>query len=226
MSKFLYKHRRGTTSQWNQLGSEITPLAGEIVIEIDEEHKLHKLKIGDGETPYSELKYLMAGDEIVTQVLSQTLPRIITIDLNKDNWQPVQYESNPNTTCYKQTLQIDGVTAQTKLNLQPDAIMLAEFQKLNLVFVAENEIDGTTLENEITVYSIGDKPLHNYTMQATIVEADIQSDQSKLIGIPVGTPTPQPDWNQTDPTKGDYIKNKPTLSARIADGVLILEQVT
>lgn len=222
MSKFLYKHRRGTTSQWNQLGKEITPLAGEIVIEIDEAHKLHKLKIGDGETPYSELKYLMAGDEIVTQVL----PRIINITLDLEAWTKVKYPDNPNTICYKQTLPIDGVTAQTKLNLQPDALMLAEFQKLNLVFVAENEIGGTTRENEITVYSIGDMPSKSYTMQATMVEVDTQSEKNKLIGIPVGTPTPQPDWNQTDSTKGDYIKNKPTLSARIKGGVLILEQVT
>jgi hypothetical protein len=226
VAKFIYKHRRGTAKQWNDVEPEIIPYEGEIVIEIDELNKLHKLKIGDGKTPYADLKYLMAGDEIVTQVLTQALPRIINITLDVNNWELVEYKDNPHTTCYKQTLQINGVTAQTKLNLQPDAIMLAEFQKLNLVFVAENEIDGTTQENEITVYSIGDKPLHSYTMQATMVEADIQSNQDKLIGIPVGTPTPQPDWNQTDSTKGDYIKNKPTLSARIEGGVLILEQGT
>ena len=33
---------------------------------------------------------------------------------------------------------------------------------------------------------------------------------SKIIGITVGTTTPRPDWNQTDPTKADYIKNKPS----------------
>ena len=32
---------------------------------------------------------------------------------------------------------------------------------------------------------------------------------SKIIGIPVGTTLPKPNWNQTDPTKGDYINNKP-----------------
>lgn len=169
----------------------LIPAEGEIVIEIDKEHLLHKLKIGDGKSSYADLKYLMAGDEIVTQVLSKSLPRIITITLNVDDWESVQYESNPDLTCYKQTLEIDGITSQTKLNLQPDANMLAEFQKLNLVFVAENEIDGTTKTNEITIYSIGDKPSDSYTMQATIVEADVQGEQNKVVGIPVGTPTPQ-----------------------------------
>ena len=32
----------------------------------------------------------------------------------------------------------------------------------------------------------------------------------KIIGNIVGVPNPKSDWNQTDPTKADYIKNKPT----------------
>lgn len=31
----------------------------------------------------------------------------------------------------------------------------------------------------------------------------------KIIGNTVGTPLPKPDFKQTDPNKGDYIKNKP-----------------
>ena len=33
---------------------------------------------------------------------------------------------------------------------------------------------------------------------------------TKIIGNTVGLPNPNPDWNQTDPTKADYIKNKPS----------------
>ena len=215
MAKYIVQHRRGTSEQWAKKNT-IIPKEGELVIEIDEESSLHKLKIGDGIHTYSELAYLQAGDEVVTQVLAKTLPRIITINLNKDAWESVEYKDNPNLSYYKQTIPIDGVTSRTKLNLQPDAVMLAEFQKLNLVFVAENEIDGTTHENEITIYSVGDKPTNSYTMQATIVEADVQSDANKVVGIPVGTPVAQSDWNQTDETKGDYIKNKPTFTA---DGI-------
>ena len=31
----------------------------------------------------------------------------------------------------------------------------------------------------------------------------------KIIGATVGTQLPKPNFKQTDPTKGDYIKNKP-----------------
>ena len=31
----------------------------------------------------------------------------------------------------------------------------------------------------------------------------------KIIGVTVGTQLPKPNFKQTDPAKGDYIKNKP-----------------
>jgi hypothetical protein len=31
----------------------------------------------------------------------------------------------------------------------------------------------------------------------------------KIIGVTVGTQLPKPNFKQTDPTKGDYIRNKP-----------------
>ena len=34
---------------------------------------------------------------------------------------------------------------------------------------------------------------------------------SKIVGITVGTTLPKPNWKQNDPTKGDYIKNKPSV---------------
>jgi hypothetical protein len=33
---------------------------------------------------------------------------------------------------------------------------------------------------------------------------------AKIIGNTTATPNPRPDWNQTDETRADYIKNKPT----------------
>ena len=33
----------------------------------------------------------------------------------------------------------------------------------------------------------------------------------EIIGNTTATPNPRPDWNQTDPSKADYIKNKPQL---------------
>ena len=39
---------------------------------------------------------------------------------------------------------------------------------------------------------------------------------AKIIGNTTATPNPRPDWTQTDSTKADFIKNKPTLGALAA----------
>lgn len=183
MAKYIVQHRRGTAEQW-AANDTIIPKSGEIVIEIDEENSLHKLKIGDGTHTYAELAYLTAGDDIVTQVLSKALPRVTTITLDVSEWLEVTCETDPNLGYYKQPIYLDGITAHSRLDLQPDADMLAEFQSLNLVFVTENK-DGV-----ISVYSVGDMPFKSYTMQATIVETDVVDDKDEIVGMTVGAPTP------------------------------------
>lgn len=65
---------------------------------------------------------------------------------------------------YKQIVDIEGVTANSQVDLTPDVQQLAIFYEKDLTFVAENE-DGI-----ITVYVIGQKPANDYTMQVTITE--------------------------------------------------------
>lgn len=195
-TKYLVQHRRGTAAQWAEQDTLI-PREGEIVIEIDEVNSLHKLKIGDGVHTYAELAYLKAGDEIVTQVLAEAKPRVITVELS-GSW------AQDSDDKYYQTLALEGITARSRLDLQPDANMLAEFKQLGLVFVTENN------SGVITVYSVGNMPQKAYTMQATIVETECNG-QNAVVGIPVGASAAQSDWTQTDDTKSDYIKNKPTL---------------
>lgn len=204
MAKYIVQHRRGTALQWASKDT-IIPRAGEIVIEIDEENSQHKLKIGDGVHAYAELSYLMAGDVIVTQVLSKALPRVVTVTLDVNRWEEVTCETDPNLGYYSQPIAIDNITAYSRLDLQPSADMLAEFQNLNLVFTTENK-DGI-----ITIHSVGDMPLKSYTMQATIIETELNAESDKIVGAPVGTPTAKSDWNQTDETMADYIKNKPNI---------------
>lgn len=180
-TKYIVQHRRGTAEQWTAHDTLI-PKEGEIVIEIDEVNSLHKLKIGDGIHTYAQLAYLAAGDEIVTQVLAKALPRVITVELDVAKWEEVACETDPNLGYYKQSVTIDKTTKYSRLDLQPNADMLAEFQNLNLVFVTENN-DGI-----ITVYSIGDLPLKSYTMQATVIETEA-TVESPVIGATVGTPT-------------------------------------
>ena len=45
---------------------------------------------------------------------------------------------------------------------------------------------------------------------------------SKIIGNTTATPNPRPDWNQTDESKADYIKNKPQVYTGVSENELIL----
>ena len=181
MAKYIVQHRRGTATQW-AAHDTVIPMAGEIVIEIDEENSLHKLKIGDGVHTYAELAYLMAGDDIVTQVLAKALPRVVTVTLNVDQWTEVTCETDPNLGYYGQTITLDGITEYSRLDLQPDADMIAEFKQVGIGFVAENK------GGIITVYSTGNMPSKTYTIQATIIETELEVDSDKVVGIPVGVP--------------------------------------
>ncbi len=101
---------------------------------------------------------------------------------------------------YSQVVELSGVTPHTKVDLQPTSEQLVEFHHKVLGFVAEN--DGGV----VMVYSIGDKPANDHTIQVTMTEVDATG---KIRGNTVGTTMPQSDWSQTDPTKADFIKNKP-----------------
>lgn len=120
-----------------------------------------------------------------------------------------------NGDAYSQVVEVPGVTANTKVDLQPTSEQLAEFHYKVLAFVAEN--DGGV----ITVYAIGDKPTGNHTIQITKTEVE---GTGKIRGNTVGTTMPRPDWNQTDPTQSDYIKNKPDLPASGGASALIVTE--
>lgn len=48
---------------------------------------------------------------------------------------------------------------------------------------------------------------------------------SKIIGNTVGTPLPKSNWAQTDPTKGDYIKNKPEVIEPTVGELLAIKSI-
>ena len=68
---------------------------------------------------------------------------------------------------YKQIVDIEGVTANSQVDLTPDVQQLAIFYEKDLTFVTENE------NGIVTVYVIGQKPANDYTMQVTITEVII-----------------------------------------------------
>ena len=65
---------------------------------------------------------------------------------------------------YKQIVEIDGVTPYSKIDLQPNAEQLSIFNQKELTFLVENE------NGIVTVVCIGQKPMNDYIIQATITE--------------------------------------------------------
>ena len=63
---------------------------------------------------------------------------------------------------YSQVVDVVGVTANSKVNLQPTPEQLVEFHEKDLAFTTEN--DGGV----VTVHAIGDKPQSDYTIQVTV----------------------------------------------------------
>lgn len=67
---------------------------------------------------------------------------------------------------YSQVVTIEGVTENSKVDLQPSPEQLIIFHEKDVAFVTENE-DGI-----VTVFCIGQKPANDYTIQATIIEVE------------------------------------------------------
>lgn len=65
---------------------------------------------------------------------------------------------------YSQVVAIEGITEYSQVDITPSVEQLVIFYEKDLCFVTEN--DGGVL----TVYAIGQKPEHDYTLQVTITE--------------------------------------------------------
>ena len=72
-----------------------------------------------------------------------------------------------NAAPYSQVVNIAGVTEYSQVDLIPSVEQLTVFHNKDLAFVTEN--DGGV----VTVYSIGDKPQNDYTMQVSITEVNV-----------------------------------------------------
>lgn len=178
MFPYVVQLRRGTAKQWAEK-SMVIPLDCELVIEVDEETAQRRLKIGDGVNTFADLSYLQAGDEVITQAVAKTQPRVVTITLDKDKWSEIVCDDNPDIVYYGQIVELDDIAKCHRLDLQPSVDMFAEFQNLKLKFITEN------YNGVVTVYSIGDMPTKSYTMQAAIVEVKLEVDSDKIFGVPV-----------------------------------------
>ena len=117
--------------------------------------------------------------------------RISSVDLLSSNWYG-------NKSPYSQIVEIEGATEFSQVDLTPSIEQLTIFHNKDLGFVTENE------NGVVTVYALGQKPENDYTMQVTLTE--VATSGGKIIGVTVGTTMPKPNYEQTDASKGDYIK--------------------
>jgi hypothetical protein len=97
-------------------------------------------------------------DELIR--LGSKSARIATVNLLASAWVG---SASP----YSQVVTIDGVTANSQVDLTPSVEQLVIFHDKDLTFVTANE-DGV-----VTVYAIGQKPTNDYTIQTTITEVAV-----------------------------------------------------
>lgn len=146
--KFIVQHRRGTTSQW--ANSNVVLREGEIGIEYNEDKTMARLLIGNEE----------GRDALPFASVS----KITNIVLLADNWVG-------DTTPYSQVLAygtINGVTANSKIDLQPNATLLEYLQDEEISLVAQNN------NGKVTIYALNAKPTIDITIQATVTEVIIE----------------------------------------------------
>lgn len=92
-------------------------------------------------------------------------PLISDVLLRADAWEG-------SDGAYYQVVDVPGVTANCKVNLQlaPDQVL--EFSDQDVYFTAKNN------GGVVTVHAIGDKPLKNYIFQATVTTVtDVYQDE-------------------------------------------------
>ena len=75
-----------------------------------------------------------------------------------------EYEWIEDENLLYQVIEIGGVTANSKVDLQPTAYQILELQNNDIAFILEND-DGV-----VTAYCLGGRPNKSYTMQVLITE--------------------------------------------------------
>lgn len=167
------------------------PDAGELVLEYD--NGIPRLKIGDGIHEFSELPYMSVDSFILPTQASITIyankwlmmdgeDNFVDSDGNiidelghiietghysvDDDGNIVNANGDVVRIRYAQRVDVNNatITPNSKIDLQPDSIMLETFHQKDLAFVVEND------DCVITVFCVGQVPVNDYTIQATIKE--------------------------------------------------------
>ena len=176
--KTRIQQKHAPSTDWAK-ATNFTPLDGEIIIYTD----LNKFKIGDGVTKVEALEFANSKDaetltgaslstilnssdvEIPTsKAVLDALEKYIDdmfgmseLSLRASDWTGTE-------SPYSQVVEVSGVTANSKVDLNPTGEQLNSLATNRTILNTAND-NGT-----VTVYAIGNKPTEDYTMQATITE--------------------------------------------------------
>lgn len=141
---YIIKHRRKTTSEWDSIGRTAIQ-EGEFAIEYNDDYTMARILIG-GKNGVDALQF-----NPVSKIRSISLPVIAWVESN-GTW--------------SQVVTIDGVTTNSKIDLQPNKELLAYLIDEEISLVAENA------GGIVTIYALNYQPEIDIEIQATISEVE------------------------------------------------------
>ena len=108
------------------------------------------------------------------------------------------------TSPYSQVVQVDGISLNSKVDIQISPDMLGQLYNQDIVFTTENR------GGEVTLIATGDRPAVDCEFQATVSEivAIGVADGSVIRGNAISTNAPRTDLNQDDPAGADFLKGR------------------
>lgn len=89
-----------------------------------------------------------------------SLPRLTTVSIPASGWIG---SSSP----YNQVISVNGVNANSKLDLQPTSEQISSLQDSEISLMASNN------NGVVTVYAFGGKPTVDYNMQILITDVEV-----------------------------------------------------
>jgi len=142
---YIIKHRRKTTSEWDAVSRSILH-EGEFAIEYNDDYTMARILIG--------------GKNGVDALQFNPVSKIRSISLPVASW----VEENGT---WLQVVKIDGVTSNSKIDLQPNKELLAYLIDEEISLVAENN------QGIVSIYALGYQPDRDIEIQVTIVETSL-----------------------------------------------------
>lgn len=88
------------------------------------------------------------------------LPKLTTVSIPASGW-------GGSSSPYSQVVSVNGVNANSKLDLQPTSAQISSLQESEVSLMASNN------NGVVTVYAFGGKPTVNYNMQILITDVEV-----------------------------------------------------